>query len=481
MIVQLYKFAKRENSTKRPTTAGKSFTNVQLKDNCSFTNPTIKFNFTGENFHPQDYNYAIISDFQRYYFITDWTYLNGCWEAALNVDVLASFKNEIANTEAYVIRSASTAANNWNGNIVDSFYPTTVVKSIIKQSISSDIYQTTLANGCYIVGCINAQGANRVGAITYYALTNTEMQNLLTYLFSSNIYDDSGISEISEGLYKSMFDPFQYIVSCMWFPFPATALVPSGTSKTKIKVGYWETTAQGYIARYIIKEIGFKTMAPLPVHPQSVNRGNYLNYSPYTVMTLYYPPFGEIPIDTSFRQFGSNTYLYGKIYIDFITGVADCYISMTDGYDIESTADPYRFMLMRSAQLGVPLQISQVMSDYISTLTNGVGAVSSLFSGNISGVFSNIASAASAAMPKVSSIGANGCLSEIIEPPYLVIEFNQVATENRAEFGRPLCETRTLGTLAGFTKCGESDHSFSGTETENNAINNYLEQGFFYE
>jgi hypothetical protein len=136
---------------------------------------------------------------------------------------------------------------------------------------------------------------------------------------------------------------------------------------------------------------------------------------------------------------------------------------------------------MRTAQVGVPIQISQVMSDYVSTLTSGVGAVSSLFSGNIAGIFNNIASGVQSAMPKVSNLGANGSLVEIIEPPYLVVEHMQVVDENRTEFGRPLCNTRTINTLSGYIQCGEADHQFSATRTESEEINRNLKEGFFYE
>ena len=81
----------------------------------------------------------------------------------------------------------------------------------------------------------------------------------------------------------------------------------------------------------------------------------------------------------------------------------------------------------------------------------------------------------------VSSMGANGSLIEIITPPYLIVEHYQVVDENLAEFGRPLCNTRTISTLSGYIQCGEDDLSFSGTKSENEEINRNLKEGFFYE
>ena len=477
MQIYLYKFNKRPNSTAQPLpTAGKAFT-VQVKNECSFITPVLRFtpdNLTTGVFSPSAYNYAQIAYWQRFYYITDWTYINGSWEATLSVDVLASFKSEIGSTSAYIIRSAS----HYNGDITDTFYPSTTVKSITKQQISSNVFQQTIPSGCFILGCINNDtSGNKMGAVTYYALTMAQMTSVLQYLFSSNIYQNSNIYEIGEGLYKSLFDPFQYIVSCMWFPFAASDV---GNTTSTVSVGYWSTGVTGLIATYIVKEFGGKTNLAIERHPQ-IARGAYMDHAPYTTLTAFYPPFGEIPLDTSFMQYGANNYLYCKMYVDFITGIADGYFTITNGYDTQTTADPYKYMTLRSAQIGVPIQISQVMSDYIGAIGGAANVFASAAGGNVGGIFSGIATAVQEAMPKVSSLGANGSLVEIVEPPYLIVEHSQVVDENLAEFGRPLCNTKTISTLSGYVLCGEDDHSFSGTKTENEEINRYLKTGFFYE
>ena len=479
MNVTLYKFSKRLNSTAQPApSSGTSFT-CELKDETSFINPILKFrpdHLTSGLFSPSAYNYASIVYWQRYYYITDWKYINGLWECYLTVDVMASFKSEIGNTSSYIIRSASQ----YNGDISDSFYPATTVCAITKQQISSDIYHTTIPSGCFVVGIINkSQNTNKMGAVVYYALSGQDMGNLMNYLFSDSIYQQANISsaEITDGLYKSLVDPFQYISSCMWFPVPTSTL---GSTTETITVGYWNTNITGTVVTYVTKEIGFKSNSAIARHPQ-IARGAYMDHAPYTKLTAYYPPFGEIPIDTTYLQYGANNYLYGKMFIDFITGLADCYITITNGYDTDTTADPYKYMTMRSGQIGVPIQISQVLTDYLSTLQNGVGAISNLFTGNLGGVFNNIISGVQNSMPKVSSLGSNGSLIEIITPPYLVVEHYQVVDENLTEFGRPLCNTRTISTLSGYIQCGEDDHSFSGTKSENEEINRNLKEGFFYE
>lgn len=479
MLIVLYNFTKKSNSTLEPTpnnSASTTLSNVELKEGCSFLYPTLIISpniIPDQVFSPTQYNYVSIPYWMRYYFIKDWRWVNGVWEVDLSVDVLASFKTAIGETDSYIIRSASQ----YNGAIVDSFYPTTSVCAITKQQISSDIYHTTVNGGCFVVGVINnSSSTNKMGAVIYYALTPTQMKNLLSYMFSDNIYWESNIEEIGEGLYKALFNPFQYIVSCMWFPYGANTL---GTGTEKVKVGYWETSVNNaVIVNGVVQEFGFKTALPIERHPQ-ISRGSYLDHAPYTRLTAYYPPFGEIPIDTAYMQYDADNYLYGKIYVDHITGIADCYLTITNGYG--SSADPYKFMTMRTAQIGVPIQISQVLADY----TSAVGAVSngtaSMAHGSISGLFANIMSFVDSTMPKVSSLGANGSLLEIIEPPYLIVEHFQLVEENRSEFGRPLCATRRISQLSGYIKCGEADHAFPCTEEERKQINQYMQDGFFFE
>lgn len=476
MVVYLYNINKRPNSTKIPLPSdGVSF-QCQIKEETSFMNPVLIFskdNLSSGVFSPALYNYAQIIYWERFYYITDWVYLNGVWEAHLTVDVLGSFKTQIGNTTAYVVRSASAS----NGDIIDCFYPADTVMAVTKIAMNSGIYHTTIPSGCFVVGVINADtNVDKMGAITYYSLTFEQLRNMMVYLFSGNIYSSSNITEMGEGLYKSLFNPFQYIVSCMWFPFPASAI---GTTTANIKVGYWDTGVSGLLAREIVKETGYYSTVKIPDHPQ-ISRGKYLNHAPFTKLTLYFPPFGEIPIDTMFMQY-TNNYMNSRIYIDFITGLADAYFSITNGTDMDTTADPYKYITMRTAQVGVPIQLSQITTDYANTISNAGGAIGSLLTGNIAGLFGNIVSAVESAMPKVSTSGANGCLIEILEPPLLIVEHMQVVNDDPVEFGKPLCANRQLNTLSGYIQCGESDHSFGGTKAENDEINQYLKNGFFYE
>ena len=481
MQIMLYKFSKRPNSTMQPEPGSAQKTlECYIKDECSFLSPVLRFNtgvLTSGTFSPSAYNYAMIPYWQRYYYIMDWQWVNGAWEAYLKVDPMASFKTEIGNTSAYVVRCAD--ANHFDGNIIDTFYPTTVQTLLSHISFNPPWYNRIIQNGCFVVGIINNDATTyRMGSVVYYAMYNTEFKTLMQYLFSSNIYNNSNITEIGEGLYKSLFNPFQYIVSVMWVPWIPTELSP--TSDIEINIGYWNTGCTGKVVHNFVLEGGF-TSEQIPVHPQ-ITRGEYLNREPFTRVTAYIPPFGEIPIDTMFfTQDNNNNHLYCHYEFDVVTGICEAYFSITNGQDPPLEKDAYNIITMRTAQLGIPIQISQIMSDYMSALSNASGAISNAFSFNIAGIFENLGSAVEAVMPKVSSLGSNGSLINLAEKGFIVVEHYRQSGVNRAEFGRPYCQTITIKSLSGYIKCGEADHAFTATKTETEEINMNLRNGFFYE
>ena len=469
MNVYLYKFNKRPNSTAQPLpSAGKAFT-VQIKDECSFITPVLRFtpdNLVSGVFSPVAYNYVQIAYWQRFYYITDWQYINGSWEATLSVDVLASFKAEIGNTSAYVVRAAGAS----DGSIIDTNYPAKTNYDIRKINVATTWYGVAPSGGSYILGCINYNNGGKVGAISYYALNSTQLASLLNYLFTDSIFYSSNISEIGVGLFKSMFNPFQYIVSCIWFPFAAASF---GSASDNVKVGYWDTG----VSATVVSALAQKTFvtATIPDHPQ-ISRGTYLNYEPYSRLTLYVPPFGSIPIDTNFRSLGN--YLYCAVFIDHITGQATIRVSICQD---SSHLDEYNVVTERSSMIGVPIQLAQLMPDYVQTLQSGINAVGNVASFNITGALSSLVSAVQSQMPKVSTLGSNGSYIEVLQYPVLTVEFLQLVNEDNTEFGRPLCQVKTISTLSGYIRCAEDDHAFSATKTETDEINRFLKSGFFYE
>lgn len=473
MQVYLFGYSKKKNSTAQPTlTSGTSFT-MQLKDDTSVMNPVLLLNQATSGmpspFTPSYYTYAYIGKFSRYYFVTDWKWVNGLWELYLTEDVLASFKTAIGSTSAYVERSASA----YNGDIIDGLYPAKSNATISNATVANSWNAVAPSGGCYVVGIVNYQNANHIGAITYYALTGSELNSLLAFMFSNNIYQAGNITEIGEDLFKSLFNPFQYIVSCLWFPAAANTY---GSTSTTIKIGYWDTGVTG-VSVEAVADVRHIT-GYVDQHPQAATRGNYLNYAPYTRITLFCPPFGEVPIDTVATRKGR--YLYAKVIIDVITGQATLRVSFRPN---TSDQTDLGCVFEKTAMMGVPIQLAQVLSDYsssISSLTSG------LTSGSLVGLVGSIIgatvnSAIDSQAPKVMTNGANGSFINFALEPQLVVEYYPIADEDNTDLGRPLMSTRTISTLSGYIKCADAHFSASCYDAERDAINQFMVDGFFYE
>ena len=73
--------------------------NGYLKQGSSVINPTI----TVEINNPSQFNYVYISEFHRYYFISDTVNVrNNIWELNMHVDALSSFKTQIRANKAII-------------------------------------------------------------------------------------------------------------------------------------------------------------------------------------------------------------------------------------------------------------------------------------------------------------------------------------------------------------------------------------------
>lgn len=463
MICNFFKFTKRNNSTKLPNMANAKSVAIQIKEDCSFITPTIKVtqDIVSGAFSPDAFNYCYIPYWNRFYYITDWTYKGNVWEASLSVDVLASFRGEIGNTTAYIKRSSSQ----YDGKVIDTFYPAISEPDITSVAVSPSMSDVTMLNGSFVLGVLTAD-QYRIGTTTYYIVTPSELTRFMNYILSDSIYNASSVYDISAGLYKSMFNPLQYIVSCTWYPFRLNSEVP-----TTIKLGYWDSN----VTCKWLMENDYKTraVATIPAHPQN-SRGSYLNFAPYTRLTLYYPPFGSIPIDPAYTAKGNIMNVL--LTTDLLSGDGNLRVSIGNN----NTSDD-NIVAERDGKIGVPVQLSQIISDYIGVANSALNAAGSVLSLNLGGAFSGIMSAIENSYPKVTSMGNNGSFIMLSLSSKLLVEHFRLVDENVSEFGRPLCKNKQISTIPGYIQTGDADHEFSGTKSETADINRYLQEGFYYE
>lgn len=98
-----------KNKINKNITEGITLTGT-LRNESNVVNPSIVIRID----NPTMYNYAYITEFNRYYFITDYISLRtGIWQINLKSDVLMSFKDSILSENVIISNTESTGKNNY--------------------------------------------------------------------------------------------------------------------------------------------------------------------------------------------------------------------------------------------------------------------------------------------------------------------------------------------------------------------------------
>lgn len=455
--VNFYTFNKKPNSTKRPSGEATTY-KCNLIEPTSFTAPDIALIVPAK---PTAYNYAYIPEFSRYYYIQDWAYSAGLWRASLSVDVLASYRNYIGSQKQYILRSAAAS----DGNIVDTLYPTKNSPKTVF-SYSEDIggdnpFKSNFTEGVYIVGIINSD-SGAIGCVSYYVFTNAQFRAFCNVLMGTADWAYTGIEEIGEELTKVLFNPFQYVASCIWLPVPN---VSTGGAVGEIPYGWWTLSVGA--SRFG----GSPRLAPanftIPKHPQS-GRGAYLNGSPFSRYSLSWPCFGQFALDPDIM--GVSTNLYAQCFIDPVSGIGTLNI-MTDKASLITT----------QAQVGVQIQIAQMAANYGGAAGSIINTITNAVTGNIGGVLSSIGDAVSNAMPQVTTMGRNGGAGSYLFPPVLNSTFYEVVDDDNEHLGRPLCRDLVPSSIPGYMLCADVELEIPCTHSELENIVSIMESGFYYE
>lgn len=471
MVIYLTDFQKNENSTAVPSGTMNQF-NGQIKSDCSIHNPVITFDlFAIADNDIAKFNYAYIPEFHRYYWITDISWSRGYWDISMSIDVLASYRAAIGNATLYVLRAAS----DYNGNIIDNLYP---VKTGCDFSIAHLAQQWLIGgrepNGYYVVGVTSKY--SRYGAIQYYCMTYTNMQTFMERLMDDTITTANGfdIADASLQLQKSIIDPISYIKSCTYVPMAIpTAQLDAVTS---IEIFGYTLNVNAYIPRLPV--ITHTYTFTRPTHPDTNSRGNYVNCSPYTLLTLQIPPFGIIELDTSVTC--NVAAIDAVITMDITNGTAT--LEVVAGSE-SGGSNPVIINAVK-AQVGIPLQLSQVTKDYIGGAMSILGGIGSMLKGDFLGVAAGIGSAIGSVAPRVTSVGTNGDFGGLysVGDWQLIAQFFRPVDDDLSHHGRPLCAMRKINTLTGYVIVQDGDVPLlDATKQEQLEVKNYLESGFYYQ
>lgn len=466
----LFTFSKRENSTKRPTLNTGTTVSITLKSPTSILNPVIELQYPMTS-SPVAFNYMYIQEFGRYYWLTSpgWVWDNRLWVGYFSVDVMASWKTQIGSSDAYVLRSAS----DWDGFITDNYYPAKVGPTILGNVINTG-YESSMANGCYVVGVITGNTPGCIGATTYYVMDNTTMAQFLDEIINTSAW--SSISDISNDLLKTIFNPYQYIVSCTWFPFSPATLPISGNQT--VHFGWWQlsVTAPTLLHPEMYKNYNGAGALTVPKHPDASTRGAYLDAPPYSMYQLEFYPFGVFQLPS----LAGTSKLQIRTIIDCVTGTAVMIVESEDTGELLATS---------GTQFGMPIQLAQSGSNILSGAAGTVASAGALVAGAatgnvpavIAGAAGGIGSSIDTWKPKTTVSGFNGSKATLLDTISIIGEFYRQTEDDIVEHGKPLCKKKTISSLSGYILCADADPVVACSDTELSEIVKYMNTGFFYE
>ena len=462
MQIRLYKFNKKQNSTKVPTSGGTSLSG-EIRTDCSVLYPVFELKT-----NPLDYNYCYVPSLFRYYFISDVTFSQGLWLVKCTVDVLATYKTAIGNTSSYIVR----ASNRYDGSIVDNLYPANTscdiqqIGGTDQSSTGHSISFSNFSSGYYVMG---VQGYNSYSqnAVVYYVLTPSQF-TILLHGFYGTSSDNSYWGNIGKGIRNSLNNISDFICSCRWYPFK-----PATSGSETVYLGSWSST----ITADLLADSGSDTpygviKYTIPRHPKASTRGTYLNFAPYTKYDFYDPLIGLISLNPESMK--SYSTLYRSINLDFTTGEG-CYTL----YNYVTGSMNIIYMTYIKFGVDVPLNGDNV--NVAGLMGNAGGAIAHVAAGDFLGAAMCVGNALATGYTKPPGRPSSGSWLQMSGSGQLIAYFMDIVDADNTNRGRPCCQVDTPANITGYMEIEKPHVSIQGTDTETDMINSFLQAGFYYE
>lgn len=480
ITIKLGTFTKRINSTKQPTLSGFTDFDCVLKDTTSVDNPTFLISAADL----EGYNYA--SWGTRYYFVSALRSIrNNLWEVDCSLDVLATYKSNILATTAYVIYDTVS-----NTELPDNRLPIKTTKSI---DVSTSACPFVPDGGCFILSLTGSNGTTGVYKATegQLAALIDDVSDIWDNLFNypsaptkPNVptYGNDFLENISLAVrywaddfmwyveyikqalcqFFGSGDLVQNIRECRYIPFNVG--VTGGS--TTIYLGTFET--QQSLGKLNTETVHRTASVSIPWQANDFRRR-----SPYTEVYLYLPYIGMIKL--------SSENLVGQNSISVAYTLA-----LRDGSLICTVSSGGEILGQYSGNVGasVPIGVSNInlpkaAQSVISGATSAAGK-------NLGGVGMAVLNFADAVTPNFSSIGGLDGIAGIGANQnitcYTVFHDTIVAPNSELlTIGSPTMAPKALATLTGFCQCMDAHVEAPAMDNELEAIDNYLNSGFFIE
>lgn len=342
------------------------------------------------------------------------------------------------------------------------------------------------------------------GGVQFFALNGSELANFRDVLWSQpkSFYTALQIT----GLYRSSI--FDYITSLRLFPIAAN-LTMAGSNKEKIYMGtgaIFKDNNGNDLEYYPGDQLKSFRCGTWDLNDATFHwRNNYLDYAPYTKISIYLPYVGTCDLDpASIAAFGpiSQAQLELVIFIDTLTGSATYYLYTYSGGN--------QLLLQKTFKMGIELPLSgndnaqqaaNMLRAQFNTSKAVLGGVlspmSAFASGNVTGGVAGVASLgatignaylenslAKKQVP-VEVQGVGGVYSNLAwgQVPYITVHRQKYSNPDNYGHttGYLVDGTYTINSLSGFTICRNVDASgiSKAIDKEKAEIKKILESGFY--
>lgn len=473
MQIELWKnFSKRRNSTKTPADAGTTY-EIYLKEDTDTDNPIVVL-------EPVDLGFTYARFLGNYYFVSQEVILtNNMMQLSLEMDPLASNKTDIGNTAAFIAYSST----GYDINKVDSRIGT----SITKTYVSNTEVAMPLVNerGVYILNVANA-GANVDGDDTgftmQYVLCDKQYGQPSTMLAIKQLLM---FKNWAEDLLTVFNDPYQSIISCIWLPLSYLSITQRLTQVNPFTSLQFGDKTEGSSTFFSLKK-GIWPIADTAI-PINWRYDDFRRNSPFTTLSLYIPLYGNIDLAVGDFIESANVTISGAY--DLTTGDVilslkndEGAISQTINYNIASNCP---IAQIRSNAEGVISGVMGTLSGGASTIGSVAGGQGAL--GAIGAVTSAQSAALSAMKRNVSIKGSIQGRAPVALGDKFILTVISIDTEDPdnalyiANMGRPVMADDYIRNHSGYIQCSNASFSGSVISSERDAINSFLNGGFYYE
>lgn len=454
-------FSKRANSTKRPSTGGTQYS-VLLKEGCDYHNPVFELSTL-------DFSINYVEAFGAYY-SADVKNLDGHRsEIRCSMDRLATYKTEIGAYTGYVEYAASAPAG-----LIYIDDPRNGPTSYVNNGYQAeDPGWTASTTGCYLLAMANAVSIGNCGAPSYYILNASELSAITAAIFDPNL-----ITNI-RNQFNGVFDA---IVGCSWLPFDKSWVSTNGNAVSVPVYAGNQDLGVGN-CDFLTNRIWHKRIYASIPNPLGYS-GTYVNSGKYFTTTIYLPGVGVCPLTYDIYK-ESSTGVTVDIYMDFVTGDILYYLS---------TASPNGTGASQCFSGNVAAKVPVVGASYdgIGVASGIISTAKSVASGDPFGAAQGIAGIAKSLSVDNIVVGANSSPLSLAHNSNVAIETHVQVPVNgatniadldvyRADQGMPYFNRATISSLSGYIKMRNASVSIPGDESDREAVNSYLNNGFYYE